>query len=76
MEVDGVGTGMGSDIVDAAQEVIGVLVHLVCRASCQDRRPAGGDFVRVVTDPQESQNSRHGAVHAGNKITEVVKLMQ
>jgi hypothetical protein len=51
MEVDGgVRTRMGSDIVYPAQEVIGVLVHLVCRASRQDCRLAGGDLVGVVTD--------------------------
>ena len=63
MEIDGVRTRMGSDVVHAAQEVIGVLMHLVCRASRQNRRPAGSDFVRVVTDPEELQNSRHDAVH-------------
>src|ERR1700676_614847 len=42
MEVDGIRTRMGSDVVHAAQEVIGVLVDLVCRAFRQDGRPAGG----------------------------------
>src|SRR6202035_3853614 len=76
MEVDGVRTRMGSDVVHAAQEVIRVLMHLVCRAFRQDGRPAGGDFVRVVTYLKEFQNSRHDAVHAGNEIAEVIKLMQ
>ena len=79
MEVDCVRTRMGSDVVHAAQEVIGVLVHLVCRASRQDCRPAGGDFVRVATDPEELQNSWHETVHAGKFMTalsECVPTMQ
>ena len=76
MEVDGVRTRMGPDVVHAAQEVVGVLVHLVRRASREDCRPAGGDLVRVVADPEESQNSRHDAVHAGHEIPEVIELVE
>ncbi len=76
MEVDGVRAPMGPDVVHAAQEIIGVLVHRVRRASRQDRRPAGGDLVRVVSDLQESQNSRHRAVHAGNEVPEVIEFVE
>jgi len=50
VEVDGVRASMGPDVVHAAQEIIGVLVYRVRRASRQDRRPAAGDLVRVVAD--------------------------
>src|SRR5882762_8964612 len=50
MEVDGVRAWMGPDVVHSAQEVVGVLVYLVRRASREDGRSAGGDLVRVVAD--------------------------
>src|SRR5882724_1316419 len=76
MEVDGVRAWMGPDVVHSAQEVVGVLVYLVRRASREDGHPAGGDLVRVVADPEESQNSRHDAVHARNEIPEVIELVE
>jgi hypothetical protein len=53
VKVDGVRTRIGSNVVHAAQKIIGVLVHLVCPVFRQDCRPAGGDLIRVVTDPEE-----------------------
>jgi len=50
VEVNGVRARMGPDVVHAAQEVVGVLVHLVRRASREGCRPAGGDLVRLVAD--------------------------
>src|SRR4029077_19036038 len=76
MEVDGVRAWMGPDVVHSAQEIVGVLVYLVRRASRENGRPAGGDLVHVVSDPEESQNSRHDAVHTRNEIPEVIELME
>jgi hypothetical protein len=53
--------------------------QLSLRASREDCRPAGGDFVRVATDPEELPNSWHDAVHAGKFMTalsECVPTMQ
>ena len=76
VKIDGVRTGMGPDVVHAAQEIVGVLVQLVRGASCEHCRPAGGDLVRVGADPEESQNSRHNAVHARHEIPEVTELVE
>jgi hypothetical protein len=49
MEVDGVRTRMGSNVVHPTQEVIGAQVHLVCRASHRFRlwKRCQSDALRV-----------------------------
>src|ERR1700731_4637438 len=53
MEVDGVRTRVGTEVVDATQIVVRMMVHSMRGSRCQDRGPACTDFEGVVADLEE-----------------------
>src|SRR5687767_7879644 len=71
VEVDRVRVRRGFQIVDAAEEIVGVTVHPMRRPRRIDVGPAPGDLDRVIPDFQESQDRAHRAVAVGHEPGEL-----
>ena len=76
VEVDRVGTRVSPQVVDAAQKIVGMRVQLVGSARGKDSGPAARDLDVVLTDSQESENSRDQVPHTGDEIAEFAELVK
>jgi hypothetical protein len=75
MKVYGVRTRVSANVINAAQEIIGVAVSLVHSTLGENSGPTAGYLESVITDSQESQNAPRGVIDASNEIPEFLAFM-
>jgi hypothetical protein len=76
MKVYGVCAGLRLEVINAAQEVIGVTMRSMCRILCENVGPTAGDLERVLINPQESQNALRYTLDTKNEIPKFFEFMQ
>jgi hypothetical protein len=75
VKVYGVRARVSANVIDAAQEIIGVAVNFVCGTLGENSGPTAGYFESVITDSQESQNAPRSVIDASNEIPEFLAFM-
>jgi hypothetical protein len=66
---------VSANVINAAQEVIRVAMSSVRGTLGENIGPTSSDLERVITNPQESQNTLRRAIDAGNEVSKVFQFM-
>jgi hypothetical protein len=75
MKVYRVRTRMSANVINTAQEVIGVAVSLVHSTLGENSGPTAGYLESVITDSQESQNAFRRIIDTSNEIPEFLAFI-
>src|SRR5262245_15509650 len=76
VEVDRVGAGGNSQVVNAAQKIVRMGMQLMGSTRSKNSRPAPRDLDGRLTDSQESENSSHQVPHTRDEFTEFSELVK